>query len=99
MPLLDVRDLSTHFFTKRGHLPAVDGISFQIDPGETLALVGESGCGKSVTAASILRLVPDPPGQIVGGEIWFEGRDLLKLPADDMRALRGTASAWSFRSR
>lgn len=89
MPLLDVRDLSTHFFTKRGHLPAVDGISFQIDPGETLALVGESGCGKSVTAASILRLVPDPPGQIVGGEIWFEGRDLLKLPADDMRALRG----------
>ena len=89
MPIIDVRSLSTHFFTRQGHLPAVDGVSFQIEPGETLALVGESGCGKSVTAASILRLVPDPPGQIVGGEIWFEGRDLLKLPADDMRALRG----------
>jgi peptide/nickel transport system ATP-binding protein len=89
VPLLDVRDLSTHFFTRQGRLPAVDGVSFQIEPGETLALVGESGCGKSVTAASILRLVPDPPGQIVGGEIWFERRDLLKLTVDEMRALRG----------
>jgi peptide/nickel transport system ATP-binding protein len=89
VPLLDVRDLATHFFTRKGRLPAVDGVSFAIEAGETLALVGESGCGKSVTAASILRLVPDPPGRIVGGEIWFEGRDLRKLPADDMRALRG----------
>jgi peptide/nickel transport system ATP-binding protein len=89
VPLLDVRDLATHFFTRKGRLPAVDGVSFAIEAGETLALVGESGCGKSVTAASILRLVPDPPGRIVGGEIWFEGRDLRKLPADEMRALRG----------
>jgi oligopeptide/dipeptide ABC transporter ATP-binding protein len=89
VPLLDVRDLSTHFFTRQGRLPAVDGVSFAIEAGETVALVGESGCGKSVTAASILRLVPDPPGRITGGEIWFEGRDLLKRPADEMRALRG----------
>jgi peptide/nickel transport system ATP-binding protein len=89
VPLLDVRDLVTHFFTRQGRLPAVDGVSFAIEAGETVALVGESGCGKSVTAASILRLVPDPPGRIVGGEIRFEGRNLLKLPADEMRALRG----------
>jgi len=89
VPLLDVRDLATHFFTRQGRLPAVDGVSFAIEAGETVALVGESGCGKSVTAASILRLVPDPPGRFVGGEIRFEGRDLLKLPADEMRALRG----------
>jgi peptide/nickel transport system ATP-binding protein len=89
VPLLDIRNLSTHFFTRQGRLPAVDGVSFQIEAGETVALVGESGCGKSVTAASILRLVPDPPGRITGGEIWFEGRDLLGLPANQMRALRG----------
>ena len=89
MRLLDVRNLSTHFFTRQGRLPAVDGISIKIEAGETLALVGESGCGKSVTAASIMRLVPEPPGRIVAGEIWFEGRDLLKLPEDEMRALRG----------
>ena len=89
MRLLDVRNLSTHFFTRQGRLPAVDGISFKIEAGETLALVGESGCGKSVTAASIMRLVPEPPGRIVAGEIWFEGRDLLKLPEEEMRALRG----------
>ena len=90
MPLVDIRNLATHFFTRQGRLPAVDGVSFQIEAGETVALVGESGCGKSVTAASILRLVLDPPGRIVAGEIWFEGRDLLKLPADEMRALRGS---------
>ncbi len=89
MPLLDVDDLSTHFFTRQGRLPAVDRVSFHIDSKETLALVGESGCGKSVTAASILRLVPDPPGRIVGGKIVFEGRDLLTLSAQEMRALRG----------
>jgi oligopeptide/dipeptide ABC transporter ATP-binding protein len=89
LPLLDIRDLSTHFFTRRGRLPAVDGVSFQIEAGETLALVGESGCGKSVTAASILRLVPDPPGRIVAGRILFEGRDLLALPMREMRAVRG----------
>ncbi|HWG06186.1 MAG TPA: ABC transporter ATP-binding protein [Beijerinckiaceae bacterium] len=89
MPLLEVCDLSTHFFTRAGRLPAVDRVSFHIEPKETLALVGESGCGKSVTAASILRLVPDPPGRIVGGRIVFEGRDLLGLPMSEMRTLRG----------
>jgi peptide/nickel transport system ATP-binding protein len=89
VPLLKVCDLSTHFLTRQGRLPAVDHVSFHIEPGETLALVGESGCGKSVTAASILRLVPDPPGRIAGGEIWFEGRDLLKLSMQEMRGLRG----------
>jgi peptide/nickel transport system ATP-binding protein len=88
-PLLDVRELSTYFFTRQGRLPAVDRVSFHIEPKETLALVGESGCGKSVTAASILRLVPDPPGRIVGGQILFEGRDLLALSMDEMRAVRG----------
>jgi peptide/nickel transport system ATP-binding protein len=87
--LLEVRELCTHFFTRQGLLPAVDRVSFHIDSGETLALVGESGCGKSVTAASILRLVPDPPGRIAGGEILFEGRDILALPMQEMRALRG----------
>ena len=89
MALLEVRDLSTHFYTRDGVLPAVDHVSFHIDPGETLALVGESGCGKSVTAASILRLVPDPPGRIVGGQILLEGRDLLSLSITQMQALRG----------
>jgi peptide/nickel transport system ATP-binding protein len=89
VPLLDVEELSTHFFTRQGRLPAVDRVSFHIEPKETVALVGESGCGKSVTAASILRLVPDPPGRIVGGKIMFEGRDLLTLSGREMRALRG----------
>lgn len=90
MPILEVRDLRTQFQTRQGPLPAVDGVSFHIERGETLALVGESGCGKSVTAASILRLVPDPPGRIVGGEVIFEGRDLLKLSHENIRALRGS---------
>ena len=89
MPLLDIRDLSTQFLTRQGALPAVDRVSFHIEPKETLALVGESGCGKSVTAASILRLVPDPPGRIAGGRILFEGRDLLALSDAEMRAVRG----------
>ena len=89
MPLLDIRDLSTQFLTRQGALPAVDRVSFHIEAKETLALVGESGCGKSVTAASILRLVPDPPGRIAGGRILFEGRDLLALSDAEMRAVRG----------
>jgi oligopeptide transport system ATP-binding protein len=87
--LLEVRNLSTHFFTPDGVVHAVDNVSFELGYGETLGLVGESGCGKSVTALSLTRLVPDPPGKIVGGEILFEGVDLLKLDRDDMRRLRG----------
>jgi oligopeptide/dipeptide ABC transporter ATP-binding protein len=88
-PLLQIRGLRTHFFTESGVAKAVDGIDLDIRPGEVLGLVGESGSGKSVTALSILRLVPDPPGRIVGGEILFRGRDLLKLPWEEIRKVRG----------
>jgi peptide/nickel transport system ATP-binding protein len=88
-PLLDIRNLRTHFFTESGLAKAVDGVSLSIYPGEVLGLVGESGSGKSVTALSVLRLIPDPPGKIVGGEIFFKGRDLLKLPYDQVRKVRG----------
>ena len=88
-PLLEVRDLSTHFLTRNGAFAAVDGVSFSVNAGETMALVGESGCGKSVTAASILRLIPDPPGRIVSGEILFEGKDLASLTLSEMRKVRG----------
>ena len=86
--LLDIRNLRTHFFTDDGVVRAVDGVSFPIRRGRTLGVVGESGCGKSVTALSILRLV-SPPGRIVEGEILFEGRDLTKLPEGEMRSIRG----------
>jgi peptide/nickel transport system ATP-binding protein len=88
MPLLEVRNLQTHFRVPDGVNRAVDGVSFHIDDGETLAVVGESGCGKSVTASSILRLVPEPPGKIAGS-IKFQGRELLTLPERMMRAIRG----------
>src|SRR5688572_15974843 len=88
-PLLQIRGLKTHFFTESGVAKAVDGIDLDIRPGEVLGLVGESGSGKSVTALSILRLIPDPPGRIVAGEILFGGRDLLKLPWEDIRRVRG----------
>jgi peptide/nickel transport system ATP-binding protein len=88
-PLLDVVDLKTWFFTRDGIVRAVDGVSLHVMPGETLAIVGESGCGKSVTALSILRLVPSPPGRIVSGEIRFAGRDLLALSDAAMREVRG----------
>jgi ABC-type dipeptide/oligopeptide/nickel transport system ATPase component len=78
-PLLTVENLRTSFFTRDGEVKAVDGVSFTVDSGSVLGLVGESGCGKSVTALSILRLVPDPPGRIVDGRIIFDGRDLLTL--------------------
>ena len=77
--LLEIKNLKTHFFTHEGTVKAVDGVSFKINQGETLGIVGESGSGKSVTALSIMRLIPHPPGKIVGGEIYFEGKDLLKL--------------------
>src|SRR5512137_630701 len=86
--LLEVRNLKTYFYTEAGVVKAVDGVDFSVYPGEVLGLVGESGCGKSVTSFSILRLV-GIPGKIVGGEIWFEGKDLLILPESEMVHLRG----------
>ena len=77
--LLQIRDLKTHFFTDEGISPAVDGVDYAVRKGETLGVVGESGCGKSVTALSIMRLIPDPPGKIMGGDIVFEGQSLLSL--------------------
>ena len=88
-PLLTVSELQTFFFTRNGTVRAVDGVSFAIARGETLAIVGESGCGKSMTALSLMRLIADPPGRIVGGEVMLEGVDLLKLAEDEMRAMRG----------
>ncbi|MBS0524474.1 MAG: ABC transporter ATP-binding protein [Proteobacteria bacterium] len=88
-PLLEVRDLHTEFRTGAGVVRAVDGISYTVDPGETVAIVGESGSGKSVEALSIMRLIPNPPGRIVSGEVLFDGRDLRKLPEEEMRAVRG----------
>ena len=96
MPLLDVRGLTTRFRTDRGELTAVDDVSFALDAGRTLAIVGESGSGKSVTALSLMRLIPDPPGRITGGEILFEGRDLLAIDEAQMRAIRGDRIAMIF---
>jgi len=87
--LLNIKDLKTYFFTHQGVVKAVDGISFKINRGETFGLVGESGCGKSVTALSIMRLVPSPPGKIVGGEICLDGENLLRLDEKQMRKIRG----------
>ncbi len=87
--LLKVENLKTYFFTYEGTVKAVDGISFSINRGETLGLVGESGCGKSVTALSIMRLIPHPPGRIVSGEIYSEGKNLLKYNEKEMRNIRG----------
>ena len=94
--LLEVANLRTHFFTYAGTVKAVDGISFDVEEGETVAIVGESGCGKSMTALSVLRLVPDPPGRIVEGSIRFRGRELLDLDEDAMRNVRGGELAMVF---
>ena len=77
--LLDIRNLETHFFTDEGVVKAGDGVSYDVQEGETLGIVGESGCGKSVGAMSVMRLIPEPPGKIVGGEVIFEGEDLLAM--------------------
>jgi peptide/nickel transport system ATP-binding protein len=95
-PLLAIEELRTHFFTRDGVVRAVDGVSYTVNAGETLAVVGESGCGKSVTALSILRLVPSPPGRIVGGQIRFAGRDLLALDEAAMRDIRGNEISMIF---
>ena len=87
--LLEVKNLKTAFFTFEGVVKAVDGVSYEVEEGETLGLVGESGCGKSVSALSLMRLIPDPPGKITDGEVLFEGEDILKIDMDDMRRIRG----------
>jgi peptide/nickel transport system ATP-binding protein len=94
--LLDIRGLKTRFSSEEGDFLAVDDVSFSIAPGGTLGVVGESGCGKSVTALSVMRLVQDPPGRIVGGEILFNGHDLLKLPEPQMRKVRGNKISMIF---
>ncbi len=96
MPLLEVKNLKTQFFTQDGVVKAVDGVSFYVDQGETLGIVGESGCGKSVSVLSVMRLIPQPPGKIVDGEVIFEGQDLLKLSDDDIRKVRGNKIAMVF---
>jgi oligopeptide/dipeptide ABC transporter ATP-binding protein len=94
--LLDVRNLKTYFYTFEGIAQAVDDVSFYLDAGETLGLVGESGCGKSVTALSIMRLIKDPPGRIVNGNIFFEGSDLVKLSESKMQSIRGARISMIF---
>ncbi|GFP29199.1 ABC transporter ATP-binding protein [Candidatus Hakubella thermalkaliphila] len=95
-PLLSVRNLKTYFYTMEGVVKAVDGLSFDLSPGETLGIVGESGSGKTVAALSVLRLIPDPPGKILEGEVLYEGRDLLGLTEKEMHSIRGNEIAMIF---
>ncbi len=95
-PLLEVKNLKTHFYTYEGVVKAVDGVSYDLEAGETLGLVGESGCGKSVSAMSLMRLIPEPPGKILEGEILFDGQDILKLGMDEMRLIRGAQMSMVF---
>ena len=94
--ILEVRDLRTYFNTEEGTVKAVDGIDFELKRGETLGIVGESGSGKSVTNLSLIRLIPDPPGKIVSGEVIFDGQDILALPLNDVRRIRGKRIAMIF---
>jgi len=96
MALLEVKGLKTRFFTEDGVVHAVNGISYELEEGEALGIVGESGCGKSVGVLSVMRLIPEPPGKIVGGEVLFEGRDMLKMDSEDVRAIRGNRIAMVF---
>ena len=95
-PLLELRDLRTYFDTEDGTVKAVDGVNLSIARGQTLGIVGESGCGKSVTAFSIMRLIPDPPGRIAGGQILFQGTDLVRLSPAEMRQIRGNRISMIF---
>ncbi len=94
--LLEVKNLKTQFFTQDGVVHAVNGISYSVDAGETVAIVGESGSGKSVGVMSLIRLIPQPPGKIVDGEVWFDGQDLLKMTEDQLRHVRGNRIAMIF---
>ncbi len=94
--LLSVRDLQTRFYTQEGVVKAVNGISYDLNEGETIGIVGESGCGKSVSVLSMMRLIPTPPGKITGGEVLFEGRDLLKMDGEEIRHVRGNRIAMIF---
>ncbi len=94
--LLDVKDLRTEFHTQDGIVHAVNGVSFSVDEGETLGLVGESGCGKSVSVLSVMRLIPQPPGKITTGQVIFQGRDLLKVDDEEIRSVRGNKIAMVF---
>ena len=94
--LLEVTDLKMHFHTRDGVVKAVDGVSFELDKGETLGIVGESGSGKSVSAMTLMRLIPMPPGKIEGGEALFKGKSLLTMSDADMRAIRGNEIAMIF---
>ncbi|MBA3244653.1 MAG: ABC transporter ATP-binding protein, partial [Actinobacteria bacterium] len=96
MALLEVRNLATHFFTREGTVRAVDGVSFALEAGKTLGIVGESGSGKSVTALSIMGLIPIPPAKIVSGDVLFEGRDLTKLSEKQLEDVRGREIAMIF---
>lgn len=94
--LLEVKDLRTHFFTQDGVVHAVNGISYHLNEGETLGIVGESGCGKSVGVLSLMRLIPMPPGKIVSGQVLFQGRDLMRISDEEMRSVRGNKIAMIF---
>jgi len=95
-PLLHIRNLKTHFYTTEGIARAVDGMDLTLHRGKTLGVIGESGCGKSVSALSVMQLIPRPPGRIIGGEIWFNGEDLLSKPPAEMRRIRGGRIAMIF---
>jgi len=95
-PLLEIRDLETRFYTQDGEVKAVNGVSYTMDAGEILGVVGESGCGKSVHALSMMQLIPDPPGKITNGEVWLDGRDLLRLDENQMQKVRGREIAMIF---
>ncbi|MGI8963450.1 MAG: ATP-binding cassette domain-containing protein, partial [Thermomicrobiales bacterium] len=95
-PLLEVKNLQTQFFTQDGVVKAVDDVSFYVMPGETLGVVGESGSGKSMTGLSIMRLIPNPPGKIVNGEVTFNGRDIIKMSEEQVRSIRGNDIAMIF---